>query len=386
MDLHAVPGRRRSAALLAVALCAVLPAPAALAQAFHVVPEADRTMSEAEWQAMKARAVPDVRLVDPAARRPRAAPVFSTSPPELVPGNPGTAPNLAERGGFDLPAGGEGIEPENYGKDHLGTIYHFNDYLQVPRPVRYYPWRAVGRIFTITASGKTGVCTGALIARSIIVTAGHCVHQGGNRDAGWNRSTVFVPAADGALEPYGRCNGNYLITTDQWFDDGEFQVGHDVGLIGCGKRVGTSREIGWATGWFGHCASGCLLPNWFFTQIGYPENYYDGDYMTVSQHLAIGTVWPDFLYGTGMRDGSSGGPHVSNIGSLSDSSSDLGQWNGRNYIFAVTSWQWNDHQWKTQGASSLSGPEDSNDWKEMFNWVCDMVQGAHGRRSCTPFP
>jgi len=392
MDVHAVPGRRRSAALLAVALCAVLPAPAALARAFHVVPEAGRTMSEAEWQAMKARAVPAERTIDRAAARPLAAPVFSTAPPELVPGNPGTAPNLFERGGFDppggldLPAGEEGIAPENFGFGKMGTMYHYSDSLQIPRPVKYQTYRAVGKVYFTDSGGNPHWCTGTLVARSIIVTAGHCVHRGGNRDAGWNQSTVFVPAADEGLEPYGRCNGNYLITTDQWFDDGELAVGHDVGIIGCGKKVGTSVEIGRATGWLGMCVSGCLLNYWFFTQIGYPFNYYNGDYMIAGQHLSEGLSYADYYSGSGMQGGSSGGPHIANIGYLQDSSSDPGQWNGRNYIFAVTSWQWTDEKWKMQGASSLSGPDDSNNFKVMYNWICDMVRGAHGRRSCTPFP
>ncbi len=392
MDVHAVPGRREAAALLAVLVWAILPAPAALAQAFHVVPEADRTMSEAEWQAMKASAVPDERSIDRAAARPLAAPVFSTAPPELVPGHPGTAPNLFERGGFDppggldLPGGEEGIAPENYGQGNLDTMYHYNDYLQVPHPVRYYPYRAVGKVYYRNVGGNAGWCTGALIERSMIVTAGHCVHEGGSGNAGWYSSVVFVPAADGALEPYGRCNGNYLITTDQWFDDGEYAVGHDVAIIGCGKKVGSTFEIGRATGTFGHCASGCLLPYWFFTQIGYPMNYYFGNNMTVSQHLSEGTSYPEYYYGTGMGKGSSGGPHVSNIGWLQDSSGNFGQWSGRNFIFAVTSWVWTDPRWKAQGASTLSGPDDSNNWKVMYNWICNNLRANIGRYACTPFP
>ncbi|MCC6303883.1 MAG: hypothetical protein IT545_01665, partial [Rhodobacteraceae bacterium] len=71
---------------LAAAFWALALAPSALAQAFHAVPEAASAMTEAEWQAMKARAVPAERLADPAALRPRAAPLASASPPQIVPG------------------------------------------------------------------------------------------------------------------------------------------------------------------------------------------------------------------------------------------------------------------------------------------------------------
>ncbi len=370
------------ATALAAAFWALALAPSALAQAFHAVPEAASAMTEAEWQAMKARAVPAERLADPAARRPLAAPLSSASPPVIVPGNPGTAPNLALAVPPAAAAAGGAPAPENYGQDNAGTIYHYNDYLQEPYPAGYYPWRAAGRIFFRNADGIDSWCSGALIAPSIIVTAGHCVHQGGTGSAGWNQSTVFVPAASGDDEPYGRCTAIALGTTRDWFNIGNIVEGYDIGIITCGKRAGTDREIGRATGWFGHCTVNCLQSYWFLTQLGYPQNYYDGDLMTTSQHLSEGTSYPDYFFGSGMRGGSSGGPHIANIGAIADSSTSPGQWPVRNVLFAVTSWGWIAHEGKQQGASTLSGPDNTNGWTRIFNNACRAARRAHGRRSC----
>lgn len=371
------------AAALAAALAATVPPAPAGAQAFHTVTGAE-AMSEAEWAAMKARAVPMERMLDPAAARPLAAPVFATEPPVIVPGNRGTAPDVWDAAATRAEAAGDGgIAPENYGQDNANTIYHYNDYLQVPNPVRYYPWRAAGKIWFRTAGGVDSWCTGSLIAPSIIVTAGHCVHQGGNGAAGWNQRTVFVPAANGTAEPYGRCEAVYLGTTQRWYDEGNILEGYDVGIIVCAKPAGRRAEIGRATGWFSHCVSNCLQPYWFLSQLGYPQNYFAGDNMTASQHLSEGTSYPDYFYGTGMRGGSSGGPHVSNIGAMEDNSTNPGQWTTRSVVFAVTSWGWVAHEWKQQGASTLSGPSDANDWVRMYNQACEASMRANGRRSCS---
>jgi hypothetical protein len=87
-----------------------------------------------------------------------------------------------------------------------------------------------------------------------------------------------------------------------------------------------------------------------------------------------------------MQGGSSGGPHVSNIGSLLDSSTDKGQYASRNLIFAVTSWGYIDKTMKIQGASPLSGPGNINNFKALYNSACTNARAAHGTGSCTLFP
>lgn len=379
--------RRHIFGAAALAAAMALGTTAACARVQHAVPRTTAPVSEAEWGAMKARAVPAWRHPDRLPAR-LAEPAFAAVAPSILPRDHGSAEGDAPAAGelpaaFPGPDGAADAAPENHGDGNAGTIYHCNDYLQQPDPVRHYPFRAAGKIWFRGADGIDGRCSGVPIAPSIIVTAGHCVHQGGNRDAGWNRRTLFVPAANGSTEPCGRREASYLGITRRWFNRGQIADDYDVGIIVCGNRLGTRREIGRAAGWFGHCYANCLQPYWFLTQPSYPQNVCNGDRMTASQHLSEGLTFRDYFHGTGMRGGSSGGPHVSNIGEFQDSSTSPGQFTPRNILFAVTSRGWVAHGFTQQGASTLAGAADANNWVRMHSQVCRAARRAHGRRSCS---
>ena len=264
------------------------------------------------------------------------------------------------------------------------TIYHYTDYLvgnetQVLGPQRFSGWF----VFTAADNG-TYRCTASLISRSILVTAGHCVHQGGTGDAGWIRSGTFYPAfRGGPSAQYGSATSAWVIATWGWYIEGALDKGYDVGLVVLNNRTGTTSEIGSGTGWFGACFSHCLQNFWYNSQLGYPGNYYDGWYMTQGEHIERSDT-RDYLYGSGMQGGSSGGPHVANIGDLSDSTANPGQWPYRNYIFAVTSWGYVSDVYKMQGASSLSGPNESNNFPAMYNAACAVARSIYGPGSCSP--
>lgn len=46
---------------------------------------------------------------------------------------------------------------------------------RMPMVSNSYPWSAVGRIIRETAPGRESICTGALVGRSTVLTAAHCV-------------------------------------------------------------------------------------------------------------------------------------------------------------------------------------------------------------------
>jgi len=276
----------------------------------------------------------------------------------------------------------------DYGDGNLNTIFHYNDYLVPPRIVRRdYPWRSAGKFFFKAADGNNYFCSAALIANGIVLTAGHCVHEGGSQSSGWIQSGYFVPgfSPSNPLGRFGYCEVRTVATTSGWYNQGNLDQGYDVGLIACTKRIlGSIRSAGWlgrAIGTVGFCVSDCRQQYWFLTQLGYPGNYYSGDHMTTSQHIETTKDNSDYVYGSGMRGGSSGGPHVSNIGFMSDSASS-GQWSFRNVIFAVTSWGYIDDTIKIQGASPLSGVENGNNFKTMFNNLCDWAKTNVGYRAC----
>jgi hypothetical protein len=53
-------------------------------------------------------------------------------------------------------------------------------------------------------------------------------------------------------------------------------------------------------------------------------------------------------------------------------------------IFAVTSWGYTNESIKIQGSSPLTGPkgDDPNNFRGMYNSMCDYSRGIHGANSC----
>lgn len=282
--------------------------------------------------------------------------------------------------GFRPRSGRGDVAPENYGRGNGNTIYQYTD-LKVPDAVSDdHPYRAAG-YFTFKASdGNWYWCTASLISNSILVTAGHCVHDGGNKDKGWIRQGYFYPARSKDRYPYGRAKVREVFTTDGWYDHGRLDRGYDVGLVVLDTRGNTGREIGRDTGTLAFCHKNCLSKYAFLSGLGYPSNYYKGEQMSEGHHLAESDRF-DFAYGSGMQGGSSGGPQVANLGVLDAKGGGAPE---RNVVFAVTSWGYIDKSIMIQGASSLSGPNNENGFKGMFNDACAAARRLHGKNSCDP--
>lgn len=271
------------------------------------------------------------------------------------------------------------VRPENYGTGNISTINHYTDNLVLNPNV--FPYRPTGWFRFSNYAGASMRCTAALIAPSIIVTAGHCVHKGGGGAPYWNKSGSFTPAYDSGTAPYGSAIVDSLYTTSGWFNYGSLDKGYDVALVVLKKKTGTTSQIGTATGWYGFCYSSCLQTYWHNTQLGYPGNYYSGAKMTQGEHLEYSDGF-DYRSGSGMEGGSSGGPHLANLGSISDSSTNLGAYTSRNVVFAVTSWGYISSSIKIQGYSPLSGPNNSNNFVSMWNAACARARLLHGSTAC----
>lgn len=96
-------------------------------------------------------------------------------------------------------------------------------------PATNYPDRAVVQIIS-----DQGSCTGFMISRNIVATAGHCVHS---EDDGWIKTAVVSPGRDGASMPYGSCNKVRAYSVRGWtkhqdedFDYGAIKLDCDIGL------------------------------------------------------------------------------------------------------------------------------------------------------------
>jgi glutamyl endopeptidase len=131
-----------------------------------------------------------------------------------------------------------------------------------------YPWRSI-----VYLSTNQGQCTGFMLSRDVVVTAGHCVYEGG-----WVTSYRAVPGKNGTSEPYGSCSGGIadVWTTYNWISTGS--PDYDYGLVKLTCDIGNS--VGWFGWWYN---TGENLTNQFFFVEGYPGDkpfatmWWDGD-------------------------------------------------------------------------------------------------------------
>ena len=117
-----------------------------------------------------------------------------------------------------------------------------------------HPWRMnvklVGRF-----GGSYYVCSGTMRDARTVLTAGHCVHEGGSTGR-WADEMWVYPGWDGAgsinppssiINPYGWAHSTILGSWTGWTVNGDNT--YDVGLIAIDRAVGV------LTGWFGWAGS-----------------------------------------------------------------------------------------------------------------------------------
>lgn len=147
-----------------------------------------------------------------------------------------------------------------------------------------YPWGAIAHLET-----NQGGCTGFMLSRDVLVTAGHCVHWGGQ----WVTSYTVTPGRTGGTAPFGSCSGGIADVWTTWNWINGYPSDHDYGL------VKLTCDIGYSTGWFGWWYNtGENLVNQYFYVEGYPGDkpygtmWWDGDY-TYSQTANKLWYWID---------------------------------------------------------------------------------------------
>lgn len=320
------------------------------------------------------------RQADHAALRqmPAVEPVVRA--PLVIPGNPGRRGRISIREAAvsepTAAAPNEPIRAHNWGTRTGNTPQHFSDAAVDAAAAVNYPFRVFGQL-EFEQGRWIFTCSAQLVSKSILLTAGHCVHS----RSGWHKNMRFIPAKHGGSEPFGRVRAASMYTTAQWINNHALGQGSDVALVVLHKRADDT-EIGAEIGWLGLCLEDCVQNYRFLTTLAYPGNYMNGNALTSSQHLSIKS--PDsngeYFYGTGMEDGASGGAHVENLGALSDSSA-AGQFGERNVAFAVESYGPVGGQ-KIGWAAVTSGHDNRNRFKEMFNKACEKARELHGNNSC----
>ena len=263
-----------------------------------------------------------------------------------------------------------GIVPSNAGT--LGA--HFTSSRLTPTTANTaYPFRTVGKLFFTTTSGGNAVCSASVIGFRVVVTAGHCVHQGSGGVSGFYRNFLFVPAFRNGTAPFGTWNWAFVTVTGTWASGGGgVPNAADYAMFEMRDRAVAPTRIGAVTGSLGW-RTVSLRAN-HTTMLGYPCNLDNCQQMHRVDAGAFRATAPNNVeYGSDARGGSSGGPWVQNFGEPS-----VGQVGGTNpninRVVAVTSYIYTSLDPKVQGASI----PDSR-WVQLWNIVCARRVG-----NCTP--
>ena len=250
-----------------------------------------------------------------------------------------------------------------------------------------YPYRAVGTL-TYTDGGVSFFCSASVIARSIILTAAHCVQDLGDGD-NFFTDFRFRPGHYGASEataeqisPYGTWSAFLVARAESWGDGTDVGDGsareNDLALLAMQQLDG--RFIGDVVGWFNYSwnnysfvsspKTGDLLTA-AVTTLGYPGlldlgrimQRVDGPTYTTTINDA-----PQLWQGSNFTGGASGGPWVVNFaGRNAELSGDAANGNAPIMtIVGVTSW----------GAPDPNVPKDN--YSSQFGQNSRYPEGDYG--------
>lgn len=124
-----------------------------------------------------------------------------------------------------------------------------------------YPWRTNGYILFDSRNNTYG-CTGTLIGSDIVLTAGHCVHEGNG--GGWFFNFRFYPnvVSIDDVDDSNMYTDWSAATFAKWARDGD--IGYDFGWIVLNEYPGTQ------LGWLGFGYDDGLEPDTYFNTVGYP--------------------------------------------------------------------------------------------------------------------
>lgn len=371
--------RRNSIWTVAVALL-LFAAPAAAQEQVSQPLDASRTLSywtEAQYAAAQPVAwrFSDRPVGDPVGPEERGAQVDRVWPASLPKVQ---VPAMAPKRLFQPPADsaeeteGAVVDPRDVG----GSKAQFSSSRLLPLEAdQFFPFVTVGKLFfTIPGVGNAS-CSAAVIARRLVLTAGHCVHSGlGPAPANFFTNFLFVPAFRDGVAPIGEWPATAVIVTGTWVNGGgTVPNGSDFAILELDELLftdGLFHPIGDVLGWLGWKIN-ALKQNHVHI-LGYPKNLDNGTKMhQVAAQIRKYTAGTNTsTAGSDMMQGSSGGPWVQNFGLLANGQKLKGGLSQLDLIVGVTSFGPVAKAPKFAGSSM---PD--NRFVALFNVACDVSPG-----------
>ena len=166
--------------------------------------------------------------------------IVETAGPRVSPAFPGTGTGPTTSDGVAPSVAGLPVTPEVLAESVIGA-----DGRARITNTTAYPHRAIGQL-DIVMNGQAYYCTGWLIDRNTVVTAGHCAYNPGGANDPIDSAT-FIPGRDhngvSSYGPFGFCPVNGLYAPHGWRVEGKRS--HDWAVMQLSCNVGDT------VGWFG---------------------------------------------------------------------------------------------------------------------------------------
>jgi V8-like Glu-specific endopeptidase len=228
----------------------------------------------------------------------------------------------------------------------------------IPQDARlYYPYSTSGKIFFKDQNGNSFVCSGSVIKKRLIATAGHCVHAGSGGANGYYRDIVFVPAysSNGTQAPYGTWAASWFKATPSWIGgNGGVPNSADFAIIEVADQDigGQVKSIAQVTGRLGY-KTNSLNTN-HIKMLGYPVALDNGHIMhQVDSGTPAAGGSGTVLYGSDLTGGASGGPWIQNFGVQAAGQPSAGD-DEMNRLVGITSYVFTASEPKVAGSSILN--------------------------------